>query len=193
MPRELNRTKMTDPSVRPILAALFDAAPPAECASPAALLAGAAARARGAGLAVLELGLQPAAEAGEVAAMMAAIALQGVRFGRAPNPTVILGGGPVSNGGMAAGAATLALRLALSLDEHPAVHGCTIQARWDHGPGERAWLAPDTLARVRGARLDVARALAGGAAAELFAALGALDPAPPWPENAAVFRALLLT
>lgn len=174
------------------LAALFDAAPEAD-STPAARLALAAQRARAGGLAVLELGLQPPMESGEAAALVAAIALQGVRFGRAATPTVILGGGPVLLEGRPADAATLLLRLALSLDEHPAIHAWAAGGAAAQGPGASVAMAPDLLARARRLKLEPGPALAANGARDFFAALGALGPAPPWPDGIDVLRAVLLT
>jgi hydroxypyruvate reductase len=163
---------------------------------PTERLRGAATRARAAGLVVLELGLQPAAEARELVDVLAAIALQGVRMGRAAVPTLILSGGPALLRGAPAGAAEFALALVLALDEHPAIHACVSEFPIAESACS-VRLAPDTLQRARGLGLHPGQALTGGAAAAFFDQLGDLmSGSTKLPEAIAgrqVLRAVLLS
>ncbi len=136
-------------------------------------------RARALGLVALGLGMQGAGEARDLVGVLAAIALQGVRDGRAASPTVILSAGPVLMGGREVGAASLLLTLALALDAHPAIYA--LAAGWASEEGARiasaggAWgalLAPDTLLRARSRGIQPEAMLVAGRAAELFGAIG---------------------
>ena len=157
------------------------------------------AMAREEGLVVLSLGLQDAAEAREFVGVLAAIAQQAVRFGRATAPTLILSAGPVQVGGKLAGAAALALALALALDAHPAIHACAVgaadTAATDTSPnfGEFISIAPDTVAQAIRLGLAAGTMLVQHRARELFERLGRCDSFAPWDGGASVLRGVLLT
>jgi hydroxypyruvate reductase len=168
------------PAARAFLAGLFADAPPDD---PQAALALAATRARAQACVVLALGVQPAAEVRELASLHAAIALQSVRHGRPMAPTVLLSAGPVLRGGAAGGAADFVLALALSLDEHPAIHGCACGPPPEPGaaPGGGFLLAPDTVRRALALGTQPGARLQAGEAAALLDELGdgyAVAPAP---------------
>jgi glycerate-2-kinase len=157
-------------------------------------------RARAQGLVVLLLGMQEPDEASELASVLAAIAQQGVRDGRAASPTVILSGGPVLLRGREVGAASFLLTLALALDAHPAIYAMAMAGATDPaqaGCADRAWagfLSPDCLRRAQALGWHAQRALADGQAADLFAAIGdeiGLDGRPVAP-GLPVLRGLLL-
>lgn len=171
-------------------------------------LAQSAERARASTLVVLPLGLQAAEEARELAAVHAAIALQGVRHGRPSAPTVILSAGPVLAAGTPAQAPDYLLALLLALDAHPAIHAAACSRS---GAGTwSGYLGPDTTHRARDHGLHpaaFARAGNAGTAARFFeqlgdaahqadAASGAPDAAPHAAHEEApapmVLRAILL-
>jgi glycerate-2-kinase len=172
----------TPSAPRNFLRALFTGAPPDDAAG---ALRMAAARAAARGYVVLPLGLQPATDTRELAGLHAAIALQSVRHGRPLAPTVILSAGPVLRAGAPAGAADFLLALALSLDEHAAIHAtaCGPAVTPDSaGAALAGFLAgPDTVPRALAHRLQPGGRLLAGEAPAFFAALGdsyALEPAP---------------
>lgn len=175
---------------------LIAAAADAHSGPVAERLARVAHAARAQGLVVLELGLQPAAEARDLVDVLAAIALQGVRMGRAAVPTLILSAGPVRLRGAPAGAAQFLLALALALDEHPAIHACAMDSTPLAGEPACVRLAPGTLLQSRAAGLDPGKALLAGSAGAFFVQLGEatahprLELAPL--EERVVLRALLL-
>jgi len=189
---------------RQILQDLFLLAQPPwnTAGSPVVALQDAGKRARAQGLVVLELGMQAQGEARELASVLAAIARQGVREGRAAAPTVILSGGPVCLSGRETGAASFLLMLALALDAHPAIHALAIggasggQTPADgQGRGWAGFVAPDTLARAQQQGLQAAPMLASGRAADFFEALGDQIRIERWPAEGAatvVLRAVLL-
>jgi hydroxypyruvate reductase len=157
-------------------------------------------RANAQGLVVLDLGLQAAGEARELASVLAAIAGQGVREGRAAAPTVILSGGSVLLGGRPVGAASFLLTLALALDAHPAIYalatGSVSNAAAQIDPVRRTWggvLAPDSLLRARALGLHAGRMLMTGQAEGFFEAIGDQVIIDLWADaTATVLRAVLL-
>jgi hydroxypyruvate reductase len=169
---------------RALLAALLAGAAAHDAAG---ALAVAADRARARACVVLTLGLQPAAEARELAALHAAIVQQSLRHGRPMAPTVLLSAGPVFAQGVAAGGAEFLLALGLALDDNRAVYAGAC------GPAPQGafLLGPDTVPRAAAAGLAPAAQLHGGRATALFAALGeTMAQAPP---PAFTLRAVLVT
>ncbi len=174
----------------PVLAVLM-AAPPV--ATAARHLEAVAQAGRAQGWAVLPLGQQPATEATELAQWHAAIALQSLRHGRPLAPTLLLSAGSVLHQGKAAGPAQFLLALALSVDEHPAVHAAAHGPEPTSGQTALALLRPDTLARARARRIDPGRALRSGAGNDLLDALGDVQGRVPDGACADVLRAVLIT
>jgi hydroxypyruvate reductase len=179
---------------RAFLGELFTGAPPADAVAALNL---AAARARARAYVVLPLGLQPAADARELASLHAAIALQSVRHGRPLAPTLILSAGPVLRKGAAAGAADFLLALALSLDEHAAMHALACGPAPAPAVGEPAdgntafLLGPDTVRRAHALGLQPGACLLAGAARAFFAALGDGHCTVPAPDQ--VLRAVFIS
>jgi glycerate-2-kinase len=161
---------MTNQAPRTLLHSLLSHAPGAPILD---RLAQSADRARASTLVVLPLGLQAAEEARELAAVHAAIALQGVRHGRPSAPTVILSAGAVLAAGTPAQAPDYLLALLLALDAHPAIHAAACSRT---GAGTwSGYLGPDTTQRARDHGLHPAAfAHAGnaGTAARFFEQLG---------------------
>lgn len=177
-----------------LLAALFADAGASDGDGPAAIVQRAADRARAQGLVVLVLGLQPEEEASALAQVHTAIARQGVRDGRAANPTLLLSAGPVRVQGAEAGAAAWLLTLALALDGHPAIYACAWgPAQPGAGSPWCGFLAPDTMLRARAQKIEPVAALRTGAGDAFFAALGdAIAPAAAGAPARDVVRAILL-
>ena len=172
-------------------------APQGPEASAFAALDRAGARARAQGLAVLGLGMQAVGEARELASVLAAISLQGVREGRASVPTVILSGGPVHVGGRPVGAAGFLLALALALDAHPAIFALASAGAMDEGApaGASGWagfVAPDTVQRARAQGLDAPSMFMAGQARRFFESVGDRVPIDEPQSGALVLRAVLL-
>ncbi len=189
-------TATSQDPLAPVIAALATM-PAADAPGPA----GAAARqleavaqaGRTQGWAVLPIGLQAGAEATELAQLHAAIALQSLRHGQPMAPTLLLSGGAVLHQGSAAGPAQFLLALALSMDEHRAVHAAA--AGWEPASGQNvvAVLRPDTLQRARDRHGHPGQALLAGGGNDLLRDLGDVRPLGPGDGGAGILRAILIT
>jgi glycerate-2-kinase len=100
--------------------------------------------ARAQNLIVLQLGIEALADLRELTGVHAAIALQGVRNGRASAPTVILCAGPISSKGIAASATDYVRELQRAVDAHPAI---LVDARDVHDRGQASVLRAILLRR----------------------------------------------
>jgi glycerate 2-kinase len=156
-----------------------------------------AARGRAQGWVVLDLGLQEAGSARELAQVHAAIALQALRDGRPSAPTLILSAGEVVANQESSAAAQYLLALALASDEHPCLYAAAVGAAMT-GAGElpkgaQAFsLEPFSLARARRAQCDPAACLTQERADEFFCALNACSPSALSLHGNEVLRAILL-
>ena len=161
-------------------------------ATPAQSLEAAAAIARAAGYATVDLGDRVEGESREVAREHAALALK-----TAPG-TVILSGGETTvtlkGKGRGGRNAEYALGLALALDGAPGV--CAIAGDTDGIDGSEdnagAIVTPDTLARARAAGVDPAQALARNDAWSVFDATDQLVITGPTLTNVNDFRAIVV-
>jgi glycerate-2-kinase len=189
---------LSSPDPSELLRALFEAPRAGEDNAGAGLHAIVAQRARERQMAVLDLGVQPHEEAASLCRVLAAIALQGVRHGRAAVPTLILSSGEVRWERRPAGAAQFLLALAAALDAHAAIYGLAAQGPWpaQGGGGSEApaafFFGPDTLARSQQMGMIPLRALASGQAAALFERLQSRMPFAWDVGGTTVVRGLLL-
>ncbi len=155
----------------------------------------AALRARDLGFVVLQLGIQPRSDASELAKFHAAIALQCVRHGNPMAPTAIISGGPLYEKNSLATQADFLLALALALDEHRAIYAfaCGPSVTTGESTGFSVQIGPDTLARARQLRIDVAQRLAAGEAKSVFELLGDCEHLAIAVAQTSVLRAILIT
>lgn len=152
-------------------------------------------RARDFGFVVLPLGLQAPSDVTELAKFHAAIALQSVRHGNPMAPTAIISGGPLLAKAGPATHAEFLLALALALDGHHAIYAyaCGPDASTDGSTGLGALIGPDTLARARQLRIDVAQRLTACDANSVFELLGDCEKLVLAPAQASMLRAILVT
>lgn len=157
----------------------------------------AARRARSRGFVVLQLGVQEATDARELARLHAAIALQCVRHGHAAAPTAILSGGPLvlQDGQAEHPHAQFLLALAMALDAHRAIYACACgpAARSGALAGAAAFIGPDTLARAYEMRINLAQRFASNEGRSVFEQLADYKDLPAAPPDKSVLRAILIT
>jgi hydroxypyruvate reductase len=162
-------------------------------ATPAQSLEAAAALARAAGYAIVDLGDRVEGESREVAGEHAALAL------KAAPGTVILSGGETTvtlkgEGGRGGRNAEYALGLALALGGAPGISAIAGDTDGIDGSEDNAGaiVTPDTLARARAAGIDPAQALARNDAWSVFNATGQLVVTGPTLTNVNDFRAIVV-
>jgi hydroxypyruvate reductase len=161
-------------------------------ATPAQSIEAAAAIARKAGYAVVDLGDRVEGESREVAAEHAALALK-----TAPG-TVILSGGETTvtlkGKGRGGRNAEYALGLAVALDGAPGIDAIAGDTDGIDGSEDNAGalVSPQTLAKARAAGIDPKAALANNDAYSVFAATGELVTTGPTLTNVNDFRAILI-
>ncbi len=161
--------------------------------SSAQALTDAATRARGQGLLALILGVQAPADAAELAAMHAAIAMQCLRHGQATAPTIFLSAGPIAPQAVRGQAAQLALALALALDGHRAVHGVVCTTGGAGSAGHAVVWDPGSVARLQRLRVDLGALAMGGDAEAAFQAIGDCAEFALELQEEFVLRAILVT
>jgi hypothetical protein len=112
----------------------------------------------------------------EILRVHAAIARQGVRDGRALQPTLLAAVGSSQAFGRPADAATVAVALALALDEHPALLG----GAFNLAPGAQPFcFSSASVALWRAQGRDPGAALRDATAAQLFPLLARAPGAAP--------------
>ncbi len=168
-------------------------------ASPLASLEAAARTAKAAGVTPLILGDALEGEAREVGKAMAGIAHSVADHGHpVPPPAVLLSGGEttvtVKGKGRGGRNAEFLAGLAVGLHGAPGIHALAADTDGIDGSEDNAGavIAPDTLARARAARLDVAALMADNDCYALFAALDDLIVTGPTLTNVNDFRAILV-
>ncbi len=168
-------------------------------ATPRQSLEAAAAVAEKAGYRPLILGDAIEGEARTVARDQAGIARAVAREGRpAAPPAALLSGGEVTvtlrGGGRGGPNTEYALALAIALDGHPGIRAIAGDTDGIDGGGDNAGavVGPETLARMRAAGIDPARALADNDSYAPFAAIGDLLIPGPTRTNVNDFRAILI-
>ncbi len=168
-------------------------------ATPQASLEAAAAVARAAGFNPLILGNAIEGEAREAGIVHAGIAMQCAAHGQpAAPPCCLISGGETTVTVRAKGRGgrntEFLLSLGVALDGHPGIHALAADTDGIDGSEDNAGavLAPDSLARMRGAGLDPKARLAGNDAYSVFAAIGSLVVTGPTRTNVNDFRAILV-
>jgi glycerate 2-kinase len=168
-------------------------------ATPQMALEAAAKAVRKTGFNAVILGDSIEGEACEVAKVMAAIALQVVRYGQpARRPCVLLSGGEttvtVRGNGRGGRNAEFLLALAIALDGEPGISAIACDTDGIDGSEDNAGciIGPDTLARAKAQGLDATVYLAKNDAYTFFKALGDLVMSGPTLTNVNDFRAILV-
>ncbi|MBH88934.1 MAG: glycerate kinase [Magnetovibrio sp.] len=168
-------------------------------ATPQISLEAAAREARNAGFNAIILSDRIEGEACEVAKVMAAIALQVVRYGQpAERPCVLLSGGEttvtVRGRGRGGRNAEFLLALAVALDGEPGVSAIACDTDGIDGSEDNAGciIGPDTLERASAQGLDPEKFLATNDAYSFFSALDDLVISGPTLTNVNDFRAIVV-
>ena len=168
-------------------------------ASPRQMLEAAAAEAIRLGVTPLILGDAIEGEAGEVAKVLAGMAISCGRHGfPAEKPCVLLSGGETTvtlkGEGRGGRNSEFLLGLTLALGGAPGIHALAADTDGIDGSEDNAgaFVAPDTLRRARAIGIDAAGCLADNDAWGFFAALGDLLVTGPTRTNVNDFRALLV-
>lgn len=168
-------------------------------ASPAQMLAAAAEAARRQGVTPLMLGDAIEGEAREVARAFAGIALSARQHGLpVAAPCVLLSGGEttvtVRGAGRGGRNSEFLLALALALKGAPGIHALAADTDGVDGSEDNAgaFVAPDTVARARGAGIDPRAMLDANDAWGVFDAIGDLLVTGPTYTNVNDFRAIAI-